>query len=103
MVGVELDGARAAYDNAPASTRFPLFDVGCGVNNGRIGWRDKQACRAWPIGFQAGPAGSTRTHEMRRTTHQRALEIAPRKLLWFNRIAAPAPLLVSGNYEAVYT
>ena len=38
---VALDGAHVAYDNALASTRFQLFDVGCGVNNWRIGWRDK--------------------------------------------------------------
>ena len=59
-----LDGAHAAYDNAPGSLRFPLFDVVCGV-------------RARRIGFLAELAWNVRTHEMHRKTHQRALEIAP--------------------------
>jgi hypothetical protein len=33
---VALDGAHAAHDNAPASMRFSLFDVGCGVQSRRI-------------------------------------------------------------------
>ena len=33
VADVALDGAHVAYDNAPSSLRFALFEVGRGVHN----------------------------------------------------------------------
>jgi hypothetical protein len=57
---VALDGALVAYDNAPGSLKFPLFDVDA-------------VSVARRISFGVGPRGGVMAHEMRRKIHQRTI------------------------------
>jgi len=56
---VALDGAHAGYDNAPGSMRSSLFDIGCGVQSGRIGCSVESAIHVRTHGMTANTLVAT--------------------------------------------